>query len=118
MALLGNTLKFDHNRSALQRFLFDVASNFPSKQHEANHRYVSNSHAPNIDDASDEVADTGAGPLERLLVNEAAESVRVALPQISPHYWDVTCTFRGQEYRMQMSTPPGSTVNAQGVLRV
>ena len=27
-----------------------------------------------------------------------------------PDYWDVTYTFRGQEYRMQMTTPPGSTV--------
>ena len=35
-------------------------------------------------------------------------------------YWDVTYAFRGQEYRMQMSTPPGSTVtvNAQGEPRV
>ncbi|HEX5613160.1 MAG TPA: beta/gamma crystallin-related protein [Burkholderiales bacterium] len=27
-----------------------------------------------------------------------------------PDYWDVTYMFRGQEYRMQMTTPPGSTV--------
>jgi uncharacterized protein YcfJ len=33
-----------------------------------------------------------------------------------PEYWDVTYTFRGQEHRMQMTTPPGSsvTVNRQG----
>jgi uncharacterized protein YcfJ len=36
--------------------------------------------------------------------------------QDSPDYWDVTYNFRGQEHRMQMSTPPGLTVNvnAQG----
>ena len=36
--------------------------------------------------------------------------------QAAPAYWDVTYTFRGQEYRMQMSSPPGPTVtvNAQG----
>jgi uncharacterized protein YcfJ len=28
-----------------------------------------------------------------------------------PSYWDVTYNFRGQEHRMQMTTPPGSTVN-------
>jgi uncharacterized protein YcfJ len=27
-----------------------------------------------------------------------------------PEYWDVTYSFRGQEHRMQMSTPPGRTV--------
>ena len=27
-----------------------------------------------------------------------------------PDYWDVTYDFRGQEYRMQMTTPPGQTV--------
>lgn len=27
-----------------------------------------------------------------------------------PEYWDVTYTFRGQEHRIQMSSPPGSTV--------
>lgn len=89
LALLNNTLKFDPSRGALQGFLFGVARNFLSKQHEANRRFVSNSHAPDTDDASDELADTVAGPLERLLVNEAAENVRVALQQISPHYRDV-----------------------------
>ena len=27
-----------------------------------------------------------------------------------PDFWDVTYNFRGQEYRMQMTTPPGQTV--------
>lgn len=33
-----------------------------------------------------------------------------------PEYWDVTYTFRGQEHRVQMITPPGPTVtvNEQG----
>jgi len=36
--------------------------------------------------------------------------------QARTDYWDVSYTFRGQDYRMQMSTPPGPTVtvNAQG----
>lgn len=36
--------------------------------------------------------------------------------QARPDHWDVTYSFRGQEHRMQMTTPPGSsvTVNAQG----
>jgi len=33
-----------------------------------------------------------------------------------PDYWDVTYSFRGQDHRMQMTTPPGQTVtvNRQG----
>ncbi len=36
--------------------------------------------------------------------------------QARPDYWDVSYNFRGQEYRMQMASPPGPTVtvNAQG----
>lgn len=36
--------------------------------------------------------------------------------QARPDYWDVTYNFRGQEHRMQMTKPPGSTitVNEQG----
>ena len=89
LALLNDTLKFDPSRGVLQAFLFGVARNFLSKQHEANRRYLPNNHALDDDDAVDDVADTGAGPLERLLVNEAAENVRNALQRISPHYRDV-----------------------------
>jgi uncharacterized protein YcfJ len=37
-----------------------------------------------------------------------------------PAYWDVTYNFRGQEYRVQMTTQPGATVtvNEQGEPRV
>ncbi len=40
--------------------------------------------------------------------------------QARADYWDVTYNFRGQEYRMQMTTPPGTTVtvNGQGEPRV
>ena len=40
--------------------------------------------------------------------------------QARADYWDVTYDFRGQEYRVQMTTPPGPTVtvNAQGEPRV
>ena len=30
--------------------------------------------------------------------------------QVRPDYWDVTYNFRGEEHRMQMTTPPGPTV--------
>jgi uncharacterized protein YcfJ len=30
--------------------------------------------------------------------------------QVRPEYWDVTYNFRGEDHRMQMTTPPGDTV--------
>ena len=30
--------------------------------------------------------------------------------QVRPEYWDVTYNFRGEDHRMQMTTPPGPTV--------
>ncbi len=38
------------------------------------------------------------------------------VPNQRPQYWDVTYNFRGQDHRVQMTTPPGQTVtvNAQG----
>ena len=88
LALLNNTLKFDPAKGVLQGFLFGVARNLLLKQHEARSRYVSNSASP-ADDGDNDIVDTNAGPLERLLENEAAEKVRNALQQISPHYRDV-----------------------------
>ena len=89
LALLNNSLKFDPTRGVLQGFLFGVARNFLSKQHEATRRYVPANRTPETDDADDDFADTSAGPLQRLLNDENAEKVRVALQKISPHYRDV-----------------------------
>lgn len=42
------------------------------------------------------------------------------VPNQRPEYWDVTYEFRGQQHRMQSTTPPGSTitVNRDGEPRV
>lgn len=89
LALLNGTLKYDPARGVLQGFLFGVARNLLLKQHEAARRYVAISGTPDAEEANDDVADASAGPLERLLVDESAESVRKALLQIPPHYRDV-----------------------------
>lgn len=48
----------------------------------------------------------------------ATQSVQrcAAVPnqQQRPDYWDVTYVFRGQEYRIQTTTPPGDTVTVNG----
>lgn len=89
LALLNNTLKFDPARGVLQGFLFGVARNLLLKQHEAGRRTVSTNRIPDNDDIDEDIADSAVGPLEQLLANESAESVRTALLQIPPHYRDV-----------------------------
>lgn len=34
--------------------------------------------------------------------------------QVTPAYWDVVYTFRGQEHRVQMTTAPGATITVNG----
>jgi len=50
------------------------------------------------------------------VVSQNVQRCTSAPVQARPDYWDVTYAFRGQDYRMQMTTPPGATVtvNAQG----
>ena len=94
LALLNDTLKFDPTRGVLQGFLFGVTRNLLLKQQDATRRYVPNDHALDTDDADNDIADISAGPLERLLANEAAENVRSALQQIAPHYRDVLIFYK------------------------
>ena len=41
-------------------------------------------------------------------------SIATVSPARQSPSWDVTYNFRGQEQRMQITAPPGSTVNDQG----
>jgi uncharacterized protein YcfJ len=37
-----------------------------------------------------------------------------SVPSQTPDHWDVSYTFRGQEHRIQTTTPPGQTVTVNG----
>lgn len=89
LALLADKLNFDPLRGALQGFLFGVARNLVLKREEANGRYLSMT--KDSDDDSDELAtvDPAPQPMERLLANETAETVRRALQSLAAHYRDV-----------------------------
>lgn len=90
LGLLSNALKFDPTRGALQGFLFGVARNLLLKREEAQHRFITRNHGE--DDESDVIAtlvDPAPEPAERLLAEERAEHVRLALQQLPPHYRDV-----------------------------
>ena len=93
LALLNNSLKFDPTRGVLQGFLFGVARNLVMKQHDAARRYPRINHTASTDEPVDDIADSAAGPLERLLASEAADGVRNALQQLAPHYRDVVILY-------------------------
>ena len=56
------------------------------------------------------------GDTQRVVTEQNVQRCRQTDAQARPAYWDVTYDFRGQEYRVQMTRPPGNTVtvNAQG----
>ena len=50
-----------------------------------------------------------SGP--QLSATQNVQRCSAAPGQVQPSYWDVTYNFRGQDYRVQMTTPPGATIN-------
>ncbi|MDT1853233.1 RNA polymerase sigma factor, partial [Acinetobacter baumannii] len=70
-------------------FLFGVARNLALKLDEARQRHPGLPEPPDDDGAPElDAASESAGPLARLLGNEAAEEVRRALSLLPPHYRD------------------------------
>ncbi len=47
---------------------------------------------------------------QQIEMSQNVQRCRTSPSQAQPAYWDVTYNFRGQEYRLQMTTPPGATV--------
>ena len=47
---------------------------------------------------------------QQVATTQDVQRCRTVPGQARPAYWDVTYTFRGQEFRVQMTTPPGATV--------
>ncbi|MDY0976795.1 RNA polymerase sigma factor [Massilia sp. CFBP9012] len=89
MGLLTGRLGYDPLRGQLQHFLFGVARNLALKLDEARRRHPQLPEP--LDDDGDlelDLASDAAGPLARLLGNEAAEEVRRALSLLPPHYRD------------------------------
>lgn len=88
MGLLTGRFAYDPLRGQLPHFLFGVARNLALQLDAAQGRHASlpepdDDGAPDLESASD-----AAGPLTRLLDNEAAEEVRRALSLLPPHYRD------------------------------
>ena len=102
MGLLTERFRFDPLRGPLAPFLFGVARNLILKLEEGRRRHVAlpawetdqdgMENDGDLDQALDE-----AGPLARLLDNEAAEQVRQALAHLAPHYRDVVILYEMHE---------------------
>jgi len=88
MGLLTGRLNYDPLRGQLQHFLFGVARNLALKLDEAHQRHASLPEPLDDDEPHLDMASDAAGPLARLLGNEAAEEVRRALSLLPPHYRD------------------------------
>jgi RNA polymerase sigma-70 factor (ECF subfamily) len=93
MGLLTGRFQFDPLRGQLQHFLFGVARNLILKHEEVRQRHAPLPDTGDDEDRELELADEAAGPLARLLENEAAEEVRRALALLAPHYRDVVILY-------------------------
>lgn len=88
MGLFTGRFGYDPLRGQLQHFLFGVARNLAYKQDQAGGHHAQSVQADDDDEPDLEAASAAAGPLTRLLANEAAEEVRRALALLPPHYRD------------------------------
>lgn len=95
MGLLNGRLAYDPLRGALPNFLFGVARLLILK-HEAPRLRETPLPEPGEDEDLDTPCDDAAGPLARVLANEAAEQVRRALARLAPHYRDAVILYELQ----------------------
>ena len=102
MGLLTGRLGYDPLRGQLQHFLFGVARNLALKLDEARQRHPQLPERPDDDGEPDlDAASESAGPLARLLGNQAAEEVRRALSLLPPHYRDPVILYELHELSYQ-----------------
>ena len=93
MGLLTGRFGFDPLRGQLQHFLFGVVRNLILKLEEPRRRQVALPEPDEDGECELDLACDGAGPLARLLGNEAAEEVRRALALLPAHYRDVVILY-------------------------
>jgi RNA polymerase sigma-70 factor, ECF subfamily len=99
VALIEDKLAFDPARGALSGFLFGVARNFILKREEAARRFLPIQRTNDEDEDQIEIdfVDINPLPLEKILADDRAETVRRALNKISPHYRDVLILYEMQD---------------------
>jgi RNA polymerase sigma-70 factor (ECF subfamily) len=88
LGLLTDSFAYDPLRGQLANFLFGVARKLILKHEAPRQRMASLVRDDDEEALEEEVCDSAAGPLQRMLENEQAEAVRRALAQLAPHYRD------------------------------
>lgn len=101
MGLLSDSYGFDPLKGMLANFLYGVARNLVLSHARQNRRWVQPIQEDDGDDSLDQVVDTAAEPLARLLDDEAAGHLRRALAALAPHYRDVLILFELHEKSYQ-----------------
>lgn len=97
MGLMQGQYRFDPGLGQLQFFLFGVIRNLALK-HDVQARRFENAEQTNQDnEIEDEVVCEHPSPLQRLLHDEMAEELRIAIAALSAHYRDVLILFEIQE---------------------
>jgi len=97
--LLNDSYGFDPLKGMLANFLYGVARNLVLSHARQNSRWVQA--AGDDDEYGWEAADPAAGPLARLLDDEAVEHLRRGLAVLAPHYRDVVILFELHEKSYQ-----------------
>ena len=100
MGLLSDSYGFDPLKGMLANFLYGVARNLVLGHVRQNSRWVQPLGEDDEDDGPEWV-DPAAGPLARLLDDEAVEHLRRALAGLAPHYRDVVILFELHEKSYQ-----------------
>jgi RNA polymerase sigma-70 factor (ECF subfamily) len=97
MGLLNDRYGFDPLKGMLANFLYGVARNLVLRHARLNDRWVQPFDSDDDDDGASHPADESAGPLARVLDQEATEHLRRALGTLPPHYRDVLILFELHE---------------------
>ncbi|MBC3880514.1 RNA polymerase sigma factor [Undibacterium sp. LX40W] len=97
MGLVQGQYRFDPGLGQLQFFLFGVIRNLALKIDVQDRRFESRDQSNQDNETEDEVICEHPSPLQRLLHDEMAEELRIAIAALSPHYRDVLILFEIQE---------------------
>ncbi|PQO91067.1 RNA polymerase subunit sigma-70 [Massilia phosphatilytica] len=101
MGLLNDSYGFDPLKGMLANFLYGVARNLVLSHARQNGRWVQAAGGDEDEDDGWDAVDPAAGPLARLLDDEAVEHLRRALAVLAPHYRDVVILFELHEKSYQ-----------------
>jgi RNA polymerase sigma-70 factor (ECF subfamily) len=100
MGLISGQFHYDALKGNLLAFLFGVARNLAMKFDTlSRHRFMNlvDDEVSNEEQESVELASEELNPLDRLLHNQMAEELRIAIANLAPHYRDVLILYELQE---------------------